>query len=248
MNLISVIMPYYKKKSFIQDAVCSALNQTYKNIEIIIIYDDVNLTDLKYIMEIQKLDSRIKIIKNDYNMGAGLSRNIGILNSKGSYLAFLDSDDLWVDDKLEKLINFMKNNDASFSFTSYDVINIKNEFIKSKKIPNKIIFKDLLSNCEIGLSTVMLDKNLINDDCKFPNLKTKEDFVLWLKISKITDLHGIDTPLAKWRRLEDSLSSNTFQKMIDGFNVYNKYMKFGYLKSFYFLMVLSINFLKKNIN
>ena len=61
-------MPYYKKKSFIQDAVCSALNQTYKNIEIIIIYDDVNLTDLKYIMEIQKLDSRIKIIKNDYNM------------------------------------------------------------------------------------------------------------------------------------------------------------------------------------
>tara|TARA_B100000795_G_scaffold269791_1_gene260418 strand:- start:10168 stop:10914 length:747 start_codon:yes stop_codon:yes gene_type:complete len=247
MNLISIIMPYYKKKSFFLESVNSALNQTYQNIEIIIIYDDSDDSDLKYIYEVQKLDSRIKVIKNDYNIGAGLSRNIGILQSKGSYVAFLDCDDLWVKDKLERQLNFMENNKILFSHTSYYVINYKNEIIKNKKAAKKTTFDNLLLDCQVGLSTVMLDKKLINDDCKFPNLKTKEDFVLWLKISKKTDLYGIDLPLTKWRKLKDSLSSNSSQKMIDGFNVYNKYMKFSYLKSLYFLMILSINFLKKNI-
>ena len=248
MSLVSIIMPYYKKKSFFLESINSAINQTYKNTEIIIIYDDTDLTDLKYIYEIKKLDSRIRVIKNDHNIGAGLSRNLGILNSRGSYIGFLDCDDLWVSKKIEKQINFMKKKKISFSYTSYDVINFKNQFIKTKNVPNKITFNELLLNCEIGLSTVMLDRNLINEECKFPDIKTKEDFVLWLKISKKTSLHGINLPLTKWRKLKNSLSSNTLQKLIDGFNVYNKYMKFGYLKSFYFLMVLSINFLKKNIN
>ena len=92
----------------------------------------------------------------------------------------------------------------------------------------------------------MLDRSLINEECKFPDIKTKEDFVLWLKISKKTNLYGINLPLTKWRKLKNSLSSNTLQKLIDGFNVYNKYMRFSYLKSLYCLMILSINFLKKN--
>jgi len=246
MSLVSIIMPYYKKKLFFLESVNSALNQTYKNTEIIIIYDDIDLSDFEYIYEITKLDSRIKIIKNDYNMGAGLSRNLGVLNSRGSHIAFLDCDDVWVNKKIEKQINFMKNNNISFSYTSYDVIDFKNQFIKTKNVPNKITFNELLLNCEIGLSTVMLDRSLINEECKFPDIKTKEDFVLWLKISKKTNLYGINLPLTKWRKLKNSLSSNTLQKLIDGFNVYNKYMRFNYLKSLYCLMILSINFLKKN--
>jgi teichuronic acid biosynthesis glycosyltransferase TuaG len=246
MSLVSIIMPYYKKKSFFLESVNSAINQTYKNTEIIIIYDDTDLTDLKYIYEIKKLDSRIRVIKNDHNIGAGLSRNLGILNSRGSYIGFLDCDDLWVSKKIEKQINFMKKKKISFSYTSYDVINFKNQFIKTKNVSNKITFNELLLNCEIGLSTVMLDRNLINEECKFPNIKTKEDFVLWLKISKKTSLYGINLPLTKWRKLKKSLSSNSLQKLIDGFKVYNKYMKFGYMKSVYYLMILSINFLKKN--
>jgi teichuronic acid biosynthesis glycosyltransferase TuaG len=246
MSLVSIIMPYYKKKSFFLESINSAINQTYKNTEIIIIYDDTDLTDLKYIYEIKKLDSRIRVIKNDHNIGAGLSRNLGILNSRGSYIGFLDCDDLWVSKKIEKQINFMKKKKISFSYTSYDVINFKNQFIKTKNVSNKITFNELLLNCEIGLSTVMLDRNLINEECKFPNIKTKEDFVLWLKISKKTSLYGINLPLTKWRKLKKSLSSNSLQKLIDGFKVYNKYMKFGYMKSVYYLMILSINFLKKN--
>ena len=107
------------------------------------------------------------------------------------------------------------------------------------------MFSDLLLNCDVGLSTVIMDKKLIDEVCKFPNLKTKEDFVLWLKISKKIDLYGLDLPLTYWRKLNDSLSANSFQKLVDGFTVYNKYMEFTFLKSLYYLIILSINFLKK---
>ena len=245
MNMVSVIMPYYKKRIFFLLSLESVLNQTFQNFEIIIIYDDSDMFDLDYILEKQKIDKRITVIKNNKNIGAGFSRNKGISISNGKYIAFLDCDDCWHPEKLEKQLNFMKDNKISFSFTSYDVINSKGEIIKNKKAPKKITFKNLLIDCNIGLSTVILEKRLINDNCQFPNLKTKEDFVLWLKISKKRDLYGIDVPLAKWRKLNNSLSSNFFQKLIDGFRVYNRYMKLSYIKSFYLLIILSINFIKK---
>ena len=245
MNMVSIIMPYYKKRIFFLLSLESVLNQTFQNFEIIIIYDDSDLFDLDYILEKQKIDKRITVIKNNKNIGAGFSRNKGISISNGKYIAFLDCDDCWHPEKLEKQLNFMKDNKISFSFTSYDVINSKGEIIKNKKAPKKIMFKNLLIDCNIGLSTVILEKRLINDSCQFPNLKTKENFVLWLKISKKTDLYGIDVPLAKWRKLNNSLSSNFFQKLIDGFRVYNRYMKLSYIKSFYLLIILSINFIKK---
>ena len=248
MDFVSIIMPYYKKKDFFITSLNSALNQKFQNFEIIIIYDDSNELELNYILEKKKLDKRIKIIKNEKNMGAGLSRNIGISEAIGNYIAFLDCDDHWHQDKLDKQIKFMKNNKISFSFTSYNIINSKDEIIKYKKAENKIKFNNLLLNCNIGLSTVILKKNLIDNYCKFPNLKTKEDFVLWLKISQKTDLYGLDIPLTNWRKLKDSLSASTFQKLIDGFRVYNSFMKFNLIKSFYYLTILSINFLKKNLS
>ena len=247
MELISVIMPYYKKKDFFLESIQSVLSQTYQNFEIIIIYDDPNIIDLKFILEIKKLDKRIKVIKNNKNLGVGISRNIGISYSDGFYLAFLDCDDIWYKDKLEVQINFMKNNKISFSYTSYDVINSKNIIINKKEVAEKITFNDLLRNCDIGLSTVIMNKNLISDSCKFPKLKTKEDFVLWLTLAKKMDLHGINLSLSQWRKLNNSLSSYKFQKIKDGFNVYKKYMKFSYLKSCLYLIILSIKFLKKNL-
>ncbi len=245
MNLVSIIMPYYKKRTFFLISLESILKQTFQNFEIIIIYDDSDIADLNYILEKQKIDKRIKVIKNNKNIGAGFSRNKGISISSGNYIAFLDCDDHWNPEKLEKQLNFMKDNKISFSFTSYEVINSKGDVVKYKKAQKKITFKKLLLDCNIGLSTVMLEKNLIDDNCQFPNLKTKEDFVLWLKISKKTDLYGIDIPLVKWRKLNNSLSSNSFQKLIDGFKVYNRYMKFNFIKSLYLLIILSINFIKK---
>ena len=122
MDFVSIIMPYYKKKDFFITSLNSALNQKFQNFEIIIIYDDSNELELNYILEKKKLDKRIKVIKNEKNMGAGLSRNIGISEAIGNYIAFLDCDDHWHQDKLDKQIKFMKNNKISFSFTSYNII------------------------------------------------------------------------------------------------------------------------------
>ena len=102
MNLVSIIMPYYRKKNFFVLSLESVLKQTYENFEIIIIYDDTDNSDLNYILDKQRMDKRIKVIQNKNNIGAGLSRNKGISVSNGDYIAFLDCDDCWHSEKLEK--------------------------------------------------------------------------------------------------------------------------------------------------
>ena len=105
MKLVSVIIPYFKKKKYIGDTIKSILNQTYNNFEIIIIYDDPEKKDLDYIEKLSYSDSRIKLIINEKNLGAGISRNIGIGQSKGTFLAFIDADDIWEKNKLEEQVN-----------------------------------------------------------------------------------------------------------------------------------------------
>ena len=246
MDLISVIIPYYKKKNSILKTVNSVLNQIYQNFEIIIIYDDENNNDLNFINEIKNKDNRIFIIKNKKQIGAGNSRNIGINSSKGEFIAFLDADDTWKNDKLDKQIKFMKINNYEASHTSYSIINERNEVIGNRTARNFFKLKELLKSCDIGTSTVMIKRNLINNDVKFAPLKTKEDFVLWLKLlQKNIKIYGLNEILTYWSRSNSSLSSSTMQKLIDGFSVYYKYMNFNYLKSIYYLFCLSINFLLK---
>ena len=246
MDLVSVIIPYYKKRKFILETVYSAVNQSYKNLEIIIIYDDNNKTDLDFIREIANKDNRIKIIENREKMGAGISRNIGISKSKGKYIAFLDADDIWQLDKLKKQINFMEEYKYFISHTSYSIINENKNIIGKRIAKNFFELSKLLKSCDIGTSTVVLHKNLINQNIKFASLSTKEDFVLWLKILKNNvSIYGLNEDLALWTKSQNSLSSSTFQKIIDGFRVYYTYMNFGFIKSVYYLICLSINFRKK---
>ena len=245
MKLVSVIIPYFKKKKYIADTISSILNQTYNNFEIIIIYDDPEKKDLEYIKKLVSSDHRIKLIINEKNFGAGISRNIGIEKSEGTYLAFIDADDIWTKNKLEEQLKFMQIESVNFSHTNYKIINEKNEFLSLRKARNFFIIKDLIKSCDIGLSTVVLKKEILGNN-KFPNLKTKEDFVLWLKlVSNNVKIYGLDKELALWRRTNNSLSSSLFQKIIDGYKVYNFYMKYSMIKSIYYLLCLSINFLKK---
>ena len=247
MDLISVIIPYYKKKEYIISSINSVLNQTYKNLEIIIIYDDLNKEDLNLLKKIKKKDKRIKIYINKKNLGAGRSRNKGIKLSKGIFVAFLDSDDLWKKNKLKKQIFFMKKNGINASHTSYTIINSNNKIIGSRNAKD-MSYKLLLKSCDIGLSTVILKKEIITNKIKFANIKTKEDYVLWLKITLNNNkIFALRDNLTKWRKLEDSLSSSKLQKIYDGYLVYRKYMNFNLLKSFGFLMLLSFNYFLKDI-
>ena len=245
MDLVSVITPYYQKEEFFEKTIRSILNQTYSNFEIFIVYDDESKGDLDFVKKISELDNRINLIINDQNLGAGQSRNKGIKSSNGEYIAFIDADDLWHEDKLLTQIKFMQFNNYYISHTSYDIINEKGDKISSRKAQT-LTFDKLLKSCDIGLSTVILKKNLLNDDILFPELKTKEDYVLWLKITRGGQkIVALDKTLSKWRKCKISLSSSTIRKLIDGYNVYRKYLNFNPVKSFYNLIILSINYLRK---
>ena len=246
MKLVSIIMPYYKKRNYINKSIKSVLRQTYQKFEIIIVYDDEDLRDVNFIKNIEKKDKRISVIYNSKNQGAGISRNVGIKNARGYFISFLDCDDIWKKNKLELQVKFMNKNKSDFSFTSYDLINSKDKKIGTRLAKPVLSYHDLLKSCDIGLSTVMLKKKIFNNYCKFPNLKTKEDYVLWLKLAqKKIVLRGLNIALTQWRVVNNSLSTNSIQKIFDAFFVYNKYMKFNFFKSCQSVFLLSLNFIIK---
>ena len=247
MNLVSIIIPYFKKKDYILDAINSILNQTYQNFEIIIVYDDIDKSELSLIYKIQKVDKRIKVLINKKNLGAGLSRNYAIKNSNGKYIAFLDADDIWNVEKLKKQVSIMEQKNLSITHTSYMILD-KNNNHANIRLAKNLDYKKLLKSCDVGLSTVMIKKDLFSKKNKFSNLKTKEDYVLWLLLTKSGYIfHPIKEILTSWRISQNSLSSPVLRKFIDGFNVYYKYMKFSFIKSIFLLIQLSLNYLWKNL-
>ena len=246
MSLISVIIPFYKKINYIEKTIHSILDQTYQNFEIIIIYDDSDLNELIQLKKLIKNNNKIKLIINKKNLGAGISRNKGIKYALGDYIAFIDADDIWKKNKLEVQIDFMKKNKFECSHTNYDIIDNNDKVIGKRQAKNFYKIDDLLKSCDIGLSTVILSKKIIKFNLQFPSLKTKEDFVLWLNILKFKiPIISLNETLTSWRKLDNSLSTSVIQKLLDAFKVYNRYMKLNIIKSLYYVLCLSLNYLKK---
>jgi len=240
-------MPYYKKDVFIDKTIESILNQTYQDIEILIIDDELNEQSSKVLKNLSDRDKRIKILLNEKNLGAGLSRNKGIEMATGEYIAFCDCDDLWSKFKLEDQLNFMKKFNIDFSFTAYQIIDKEGKIIGSRSAKDNISFDELILSCDIGLSTVMLKKKLFNNkNFYFPSIKTKEDYVVWLKLSQNgIKMKGIKKNYSYWRKLSNSLSSSSIQKIFDGYKVYNLYLNYSVIKSIFRLIILSINSILK---
>ena len=246
-SLVSVIMPYYNKKNYFLKSINSVLNQTYKNLEILIIYDDQNRNDLKYINNCINNDLRVKLIVNDKNKGAAYSRNKALSLAQGEYIAFLDCDDYWETNKIEVQLNFMLTHGYDFSHTTYQIINYKEKIVGKVKAREKLEYNELLKSCDIGLSSVILKRKLLND-IKFPELKTKEDFVLWLSLAKKSvNLFGLNKPLMFWRKTPNSLSSSILQKLKDAFKVYHLYEKKNFFYSIFCVIRLSTYALLKKI-
>ena len=244
MYFVSVIMPYFKKKEYVKKSILSVMNQTYNNLELIVVYDDESNNDYEYINNICLKYKNIKLIKNKKNLGAGESRNIAISLSKGNLISFIDADDFWYKEKLEKQVKFLNENNYEFVFCNYlkETGNIEKTISFKKKYLDHSM---LLKSCDIGLSTVLIKSNLIKKNM-FPNLKTKEDYVVWLNITKQKiNAYCLDETLVIWNNTKNSLSSNVSQKILDGYKVYRVYEKFNLLKSIFYLIILSLNSFKK---
>ena len=240
---ISIIIPYFNNLKYLPNAIESVIYQNLKNYEIILIYDDTSKKDLKEIKKKFKKLKNFKILINKKNQGAAVSRNRGLQTSKGEYIAFLDADDYWKKNKLKMQLKFMKKNSIDFSYTAYDIVG--HDFIKKHSIKNTYSYKELLEKCDIGLSTVIISSKILKYG-NFPKLKTQEDYGLWLKyLRKGVKVGGLNISLSCWRNLESSLSKNTFQKLRDSFNVYNRLEKINFLESIFRVLILSMNKLIK---
>lgn len=243
--LISIIIPYYKDKENIFDAVNSALKQSYKNIEIIIIDDENSVISKKILLSIKKKSKKIKVLQTRKNKGVSFARNFGISHASGNLIAFLDSDDIWKRDKLTMQVDYMNKNKIDLCYTNYYAFADK-KIIYKVKIKKSLNYNQLLNECPISCSSVLLKKNIL-DKNKFKDLKTKEDYELWLRIAKKKyRFGGINKFLTGYRVRNNSLSSNHLNKLANAFKIYNKYNNFSIIRSILYVIKLYSNaFMKR---
>lgn len=214
--MISIITPVYNAVNFIELTIAMVMAQTYSDWEWILVEDSSNDGTRELLTKLRdkgELDDRIKLILLDDNKGkAAGARNRGIEEAKGRYIAFLDADDIWKDDKLEKQLAFMKEKEASFSFTSYE-FGDANAIGTGKyvRVPETLTYKKALSRTVIFTTTTMFDTEKINKDLIMMPLVASEDTATWWKILRTGVVaYGLDEVLAIYRRPAKSLSSNKF--------------------------------------
>lgn len=197
-GLVSIIMPSYNTAPYIKSSIQSVMNQTYIDWELIIV-DDCSTDNTNEILETIE-DPRIRIYKNEKNSGAAISRNKALREAKGQWIAFLDSDDIWMPEKLEKQINFMNDNGYHFSYTNYKEIDLDGKYTGVRVTgPKKITKTGMYNYCWPGCLTVMYDANLIGM-IQISNIKKNNDYAMWLKISQKANCYLLDEYLAQYRR------------------------------------------------
>lgn len=213
-ELVSIIMPSYNTAEFIAESIQSVLSQSYKNWELLIV-DDCSTDNTDDVVKPYLADERIRYIKNEKNSGAAVSRNRALREAKGKWIAFLDSDDLWLPEKLEKQIRFMESGNYHFSYTCYEEINEASEplgIVVSG--PSKITKRGMYNYCWPGCLTVMYDTEYVGL-VQIEDIKKNNDYAMWLKVCKKANCYLLDETLAKYRRgRAGSISSHNYKKLI----------------------------------
>lgn len=229
----------FNSEVFISETITSVLNQTYKNWELLLVDDGSTDKTIKIAESFTIRHSNIRLFKNKGNSGAAISRNKGIEKSKGDFIAFLDADDLWKPEKLEKQLDFMKRHNCDVCFSSYDLINEEGKAtnILVKAIP-KLTYQKLLKSNYIGNLTGMYNANTMGK-IMAPNLRKRQDWLLWLAAVQKSrkPALGIQESLAYYRVRKESMSSNKFKLLKHNYWVYKKGLGFSTMKSVYCMLV-----------
>ena len=206
-------MPSYNTGRFIKETIDSVISQTYTEWELLIV-DDCSTDDTDKVVEQYLTDPRIKFFKNGKNSGAAVSRNKALREAKGKWIAFLDSDDLWLPEKLEKQIAFMKKNDFHFSYTSYcEIDEDSKELGKTVTGPKKITKVGMYNYCWPGCLTVMYDSEKVGL-VQIEDIKKNNDYAMWLKVCEKAKCYLLDETLAKYRKRGGSISNHGYTKLI----------------------------------
>ena len=245
MNKVSVIVPVYNTSIYLEECINSIINQTYKNLEIIIINDGSTDDSLKVINNFK--DKRIKIIDFKSNKGVSVARNKGVEESTGDFICYLDSDDYWNLKKIEKQVKFIKKHNYAFIYSDYAYLN--NNKKKRVSVPKFITYKEALKNTTIFTSTVMFNMNLLKkEDIYMPNLRRGQDTATWWQVLKkgIT-AYSINEVLSVYRvDNKSSLSSNKFTALKRTWNIYKMQDLNLFFRLYYFTHYV-INAIKRRL-
>ena len=208
-GLVSVITPIYNNEDFLSETIESVLQQTYKEWELILIDDGSDDNSLLIAQKYESDDTRVHVLQMSKNSGMAESINYGCTKATGQYIAFLDSDDVWLPSKLEEQLQFMKKKDCAISCTSYIQINADGtKELRLFKAKEKVDYKRMLLDCPVGHSTVMYDVSKIGIQV-IPNIRKRSDDALWLQILKVESyIWGLNRLLVKHRLRGKSLSSS----------------------------------------
>lgn len=232
---VSVITPSYNAERFIKETIESVLAQTYQNWEMIVVDDCSTDQTTDIIRNYQLQDDRIQLIELEENSGSAVARNTAMDHATGRYWAFLDSDDLWTPEKLEKQLTFMVDQAIAFSFTKY--VRMLEDGTLTQGIseaPEQVGYKDLMKQCIIGCLTVMLDRDKIGE-MRMVNIRTRQDYAFWLAITKRGfPAYGIPEVLAHYRLVENSISSNKLKAAKQNWHLYRHIEKHSLPKSIWY--------------
>lgn len=245
-QLVSIITPSYKAEKYIVKTIDSVTSQTYQNWEMIIIDDCSPDNANDKIEEYCKKDIRIKLIELESNVGPANARNEGIKQAKGKYIAFLDSDDIWLPQKLEKQISFMEEEELLLSYSSYHTIDENGSRINTRNVKEYIDYTDMLKSNHIGNLTGIYNCSELGK--VYMDNVGHEDYTLWLKImKKIGSTRGVVEPLAEYRIFSNSISANKFKAMSWTWNIYRNVIGLNIFSSSYYFLHYVYYSLKKRV-
>jgi glycosyltransferase involved in cell wall biosynthesis len=239
--LVSIITPSYSSEEYIASTIDSVLAQSFFDWEMIVV-DDCSPDNSNQLVEgyIAK-DSRIKLIRLVENAGAAVARNTGIQAAQGRFIAFLDSDDRWLPEKLEKQLTFMRKYNIAFSYTAYEKLDSHGAVIAKVNIPSKVSYRDLLKVCSIGCLTAMYDTEKLGK-LYMPLIRKRQDLGLWLRILKdIPYAYGVDEVLAQYQLRPDSISSNKFNAASYTWRLYRDVEKLSMPSAAYYFSHYAFN-------
>lgn len=234
MPKISVITPLYNAEKWLPQTVDSLIAQTYQNWEMLILDDRSTDSSYKLAKSLAGKDERIKVYQLGKNGGTAAARNKAIEEAEGRYIAFLDSDDLWHPQKLEKQIEFMQKHDYAFTYTAYEKVDEKGIPFQIMGVPEKVSYRDLLKTCIIGCLTAIYDTEKIGK-IYMPTTTKREDFATWLSILKKVDYaYGMPEVLAQYRVYAAQSSSQKAKMAGENWRLYRDIEKLGLLRSTYY--------------
>ena len=239
-------MPSYNAERYIAQSIESVIAQTYQNWELLITDDCSSDKTAEIIRHYSDKDKRINLLASQKHNGPGDTRNLSINRANGQLIAFIDNDDVWLPEKLEKQVSFMLENGYGFTYTAYDMVNEQGEYRRTVHTSGMLDAQKYMRNTVIGCATVMLNRDIVGEFQMFVN-DTSDDMTLWLSLMhRGFNAYPYPEVLMRYRVRKHSASSNKLKTAYDVWKVYRNIEKLSWPRAAANFICYSFNAVKKH--